>query len=97
MLEGSGGGFATDQKSVTKTSLSVSTLPKEILPKMAVPTPTKAILSPAEPVSLDDQIQRRAYERYIKRGGAQSESGSELDDWLQAEKEILAAQEQPDT
>jgi len=62
---------------------------------MAAPTPSKSILSPAEPVSLDDQIQRRAYERYVKRGGAKSDSGSELDDWLQAEKEILAAQEQP--
>jgi hypothetical protein len=33
----------------------------------------------------------RAYELYVLRG---NESGSEMDDWLQAEEEIQAAQEQ---
>jgi len=44
--------------------------------------------SPSEP--LEDQIRRRAYELYIQRG---NETGSELDDWLQAEEEILQARE----
>jgi hypothetical protein len=46
---------------------------------------------PAETLPLDEQVRRRAYELYILRG---SQSGSELDDWLQAEEEILRAQDQ---
>jgi Protein of unknown function (DUF2934) len=38
--------------------------------------------------SLEEQIQRRAYEIYRQRG---SQSGSPLDDWLRAEEEILRA------
>lgn len=44
-----------------------------------------------ETVPLEEQIRRRAYELYVKRGMA---SGSELDDWLKAESEILMAQEE---
>jgi hypothetical protein len=40
---------------------------------------------------LEERIQMRAYELYVLRG---IESGSEMDDWLQAEEEIQAAQEQ---
>ena len=39
---------------------------------------------------LEERIRQRAHELYIARGSA---SGSELDDWLQAEEEIMAAQE----
>ena len=46
---------------------------------------------PGENLSLEEQIQRRAYELYVERG---NQSGSELDDWLQAETEILDSQEQ---
>jgi hypothetical protein len=46
---------------------------------------------PSENLSLDEQIQRRAYELYVERG---NQSGSELDDWLQAETKILESQEQ---
>ena len=45
---------------------------------------------PSENLSLEEQIQRRAYELYVERG----KSGSEIDDWLQAEEEILESQEQ---
>jgi hypothetical protein len=38
--------------------------------------------------SLQERIRRRAHELYIQRG---SEAGSELDDWLRAEAEILRA------
>jgi hypothetical protein len=34
---------------------------------------------------LEDRIRRRAYELYVQRG---NQSGSALDDWLQAEEEI---------
>ncbi len=40
---------------------------------------------------LEEQIQRRAYELYVERG---SESGSDLDDWLQAEEEVRKVHEQ---
>jgi hypothetical protein len=46
---------------------------------------------PSENLSLEEQIQRRAYELNVERG---NQSGSELDDWLQAETEILENQEQ---
>ena len=46
--------------------------------------------SKIETLPLEDQIRRRAYELYVQRG---NESGSELDDWLQAEEEILRAHE----
>jgi hypothetical protein len=42
-------------------------------------------------LSLEERIQNRAYELYILRG---NQSGSELDDWLQAEAEIREAQEE---
>jgi hypothetical protein len=34
-----------------------------------------------------DEIARRAYERYVDRGG---EHGYDLEDWLQAEREVTA-------
>jgi hypothetical protein len=40
--------------------------------------------------SVEERIRTRAYELFVQRGNA---SGSELDDWLQAEEEILAAQD----
>ena len=44
-----------------------------------------------ETLPLEERIRRRAYELYVLRG---NQSGSELDDWLQAEEEILRAQEE---
>ena len=40
---------------------------------------------------LEEREQMRAYELYVLRG---NESGSEMDDWLQAEDEIRDAEEQ---
>jgi hypothetical protein len=40
---------------------------------------------------LEERVRVRAYQLYIERG---NESGSELDDWLQAEEEVSAAQEE---
>jgi Protein of unknown function (DUF2934) len=44
----------------------------------------------SETLPLEERIRRRAYELYVLRG---NQSGSELDDWLQAEEEILRAKE----
>jgi Protein of unknown function (DUF2934) len=55
------------------------------------PAPAHAKKLAIEELSLEERIRRRAYELYVERG---NESGSELDDWLQAEKEIQRAKEQ---
>ena len=47
--------------------------------------------SPSE-ISIEDRIRRRAFELYVQRG---SESGSELDDWLQAEDETTEPKKKP--
>jgi hypothetical protein len=39
----------------------------------------------SEPKRRDEQIRERAYEIFLARGGA---PGHEIDDWLQAEKEL---------
>ena len=43
---------------------------------------------PIEELPLEERIRRRAHELYILRG---NQSGSEYDDWLQAEEEIRRA------
>lgn len=40
---------------------------------------------------MEERIRLRAHQLYIERG---NESGSEMDDWLQAEEELSAAQEE---
>ena len=57
-----------------------------------MPAPARAKETPIEELPLEERIRRRAYELYVDRG---NQSGSELDDWLQAEEEILGAAEQP--
>ena len=44
-----------------------------------------------EALPLAERVRRRAHELYVLRG---NESGSEFDDWLQAEEEIQRAEEQ---
>lgn len=40
--------------------------------------------------SHDDRVRRRAYELYVARGGA---GGSEMDDWLEAERQLRVRHE----
>ena len=56
-----------------------------------MPAPTRAKERPIEALPLEERIRRRAYELYVERG---NQSGSELDDWLQAEEEIRTAEEE---
>ncbi len=56
-----------------------------------MPAPARGKAPPIETLSLEERIRLRAYELYVQRG---NESGSELDDWLQAEAEIRRAEEQ---
>jgi Protein of unknown function (DUF2934) len=41
---------------------------------------------PTQPPELDERIRRRAYELYEQRGRT---DGSDLEDWVQAEAEVL--------
>jgi hypothetical protein len=43
-----------------------------------------------ETAPVEERIRNRAYELYLLRGG---EDGSDMEDWLQAETEIQAAQQ----
>lgn len=40
---------------------------------------------------MEERVRLRAHQLYVERG---NESGSEIDDWLQAEEELSAAQEE---
>ena len=51
-----------------------------------MPVTTSANATENEMLSIEERIERRAYELYVQRG---NQSGSELEDWLQAEAEIL--------
>ena len=58
---------------------------------MPHPPLVKAAAAAAAQLPLEERLQMRAYELYVLRG---NESGSEMDDWLQAEDEIRNAEEQ---
>ena len=57
-----------------------------------MPASARAKGIPMEELPLEERIRHRAYELYVERG---NQSGSEADDWLQAEEEALHAQEHP--
>ena len=65
----------------------MSPLPeKEETPvSVATTTEIEAQEGPVENLERDQKIRSRAYERYLERG---QEAGHDLDDWLQAEREI---------
>jgi hypothetical protein len=48
--------------------------------------------SPKTPVELEETVRRRAYQIYEQRGTA---DGLEVEDWLQAEAELLENQRTP--
>jgi hypothetical protein len=56
-----------------------------------MPAPAPAKDTPQGSLPLEERIRQRAYELYILRG---NESGSEEEDWLQAEAEVLEMEEQ---
>jgi hypothetical protein len=58
---------------------------------MSHPPRAKTAAAASGQLPLEERIQMRAYELYVLRG---NESGSEMDDWLQAEDEIRAVEEQ---
>jgi Protein of unknown function (DUF2934) len=54
------------------------------------PVTEKAVRTTPRPT--EEQIAQRAHEIFLKRGAT---PGSELDDWLQAERELTAEAKQP--
>ena len=58
---------------------------------MTAPARAKPSAAHSEVFPLEERIRLRAYELYVQRG---NESGSEFEDWLQAEGEIQSAEEQ---
>ena len=55
-----------------------------------MPLAARAKAPKIESLSSEERIELRAYELYVQRG---NQSGSELEDWLQAEAEIRQNQE----
>jgi hypothetical protein len=51
-----------------------------------MPVSARTAKSTIKMPSPEERIRRRAHELYVRRG---NQSGSELNDWLQAEKEFL--------
>ena len=52
--------------------------------KLEISEPTKR--PPVHPTNVEDRIRQRAYELYEQRGRG---DGQELNDWAQAEQEVL--------
>jgi len=63
-------------------SQAKSTFKSESRPEIVKPAARPSVV----PFSLEEEIRRRAFELYTRRGAT---SGSETDDWLVAEREIL--------
>jgi hypothetical protein len=57
---------------------------------MPHPPLVKRVAAAAAQLPLEERVQMRAYELYVLRG---NESGSEMDDWLQAEDEVRDEEE----
>ena len=75
------------KRPTSRTKVSDPAAPARPKPKRAraaaAARPASAAAPAAQP-SMDD-IQRRAYERYLERGG---NHGQHFDDWLEAENEL---------
>jgi hypothetical protein len=82
-----------DVKAVTAEAATTGIVPEATItsetgkfevrkPGPRMPEPRKNVV----PINLDDEIRRRAYELYQQRGTA---SGSEAEDWMTAEREVL--------
>jgi hypothetical protein len=76
---------ALNSKRIPDWALSVLPSTPEAFP-MRLPIPAKEPL--IETLPLEERIRQRAKELYVERG---NQFGSQLDDWLQAEKEIVHA------
>ena len=74
---------AAPEKPKTKRARGVTAVPATPPPEMPAEATAANRALAAEPT--DDDIRRRAYQRYLERGG---NHGQHFDDWLEAEKEL---------
>ena len=75
-----------------KKPLAPTPSEKQVLtmPEVNSVTPIrKAAPAPAQNINLEAQVRQRAYELYQERGCT---PGQEHEDWLQAEREVMARQ-----
>jgi len=77
-------GNSTDVPVAPETTLQVSASET----KFTAPAETRRNVVP---INLEDEIRHRAYEIFQERGGV---SGNEHEDWLRAEREVLARYQQ---
>ncbi len=73
-----------------KTSAS-STTNRKKKNTASVPAPMEEVNASAQAASLEEEIRRRAYQIYLERNGS---PGDENQDWLTAEREVLARHHQ---
>ena len=76
---------AKTPRTTTPSNKQVITMPEAV----ATTTIRKSSVSVPTPIDLQVLIQRRAYELYEQRGRM---PGHEIEDWYQAEREVLASQ-----
>jgi Protein of unknown function (DUF2934) len=84
---------STTRKKTDKTRLTVPAVPSSASTREDLNQPqATGVVAPAQVSSdLRAVIAERAYELYKKRGG---QNGHELDDWLEAEREVLRGSRQ---
>ena len=85
----SGNGRAKATENIVETNLAT-------IPQVPVLEQTAALVEPRKhslpiPINVEEEIRRRAFELYEQRGRT---PGGEHDDWLVAEREILARYQQ---
>ncbi|MGA2967469.1 MAG: DUF2934 domain-containing protein [Terriglobales bacterium] len=72
-----------------KTTTSIQPAAVQVAPGLGKDVPTNGKLINLDPVNLEEEIRRRAYEIYLeRRATAGGECGNENQDWLMAESEI---------
>ncbi|MGA2647192.1 MAG: DUF2934 domain-containing protein [Candidatus Sulfotelmatobacter sp.] len=84
---------STQSEPETKIAPEMKIAPEKSEPEMkSAPEPKKFEFRKTEPrknvfpINLEDEIRRRAYELFQQRGPG---SGSEAEDWLSAEREVM--------
>lgn len=77
----------SDGKTVAETaSTKVTAASRKFEPKKTEPRAGVVPINSVVPISVEEEIRRRAYELYEQRGQS---SGHEKDDWLVAEQEVM--------
>jgi Protein of unknown function (DUF2934) len=76
------------------TNKQVITMPEATSIQQAKKNPPSAVPALSD---LESKIRERAYELYLERGNTASQENHENEDWLRAEREVLARESQQRT